>query len=237
MQNIISQAKPITMRFAACAHVAQGAVPCAALEWMADPRPESIVSFVLRLVLLVVVLAFPPAAPGAERAIEKEVLVPATPEEVYAAWTTREGIVSFFAPDAEIDAKPGGAFHVFINPLAEPGAKGADDMRYMALQAPSLVSFDWNAPPSLPEIRRQRTFVVVRIAPAGERTSRVTLQHVGWGTGGEWDRAFAYFDRAWGNVLGNLRKRFESGPVDWTEWMKTLRDSGASAKGVRGGGG
>ena len=199
-------------------------------------------SSLLALWVLFVACALPAAA--AERAIDKEVLVPASPEEVYAAWTTRDGIVSFFAPDAEIDARPGGAFHVFINPLAEAGSKGADDMRFMALQPPSMVSFDWNAPPSLPEVRRQRTFVVVRIAPAGERTSRVTLHHTGWGSGGEWDRAYAYFDRAWGNVLANLRKRFETGPVDWTEWMKALRESspakdesGTSAKGVRGGGG
>ncbi len=164
-----------------------------------------------------------PAA-GAERAIDKEVLVPATPEQVYRAWTTREGIVGFFAPDAEIDATPGGAFHIFINPLAAPGMKGADDIRYMALQPPSMVSFDWNAPPSIPEIRRQRTFVVVRIAPEGERMSRVTLHHTGWGTGGEWDRTYAYFDRAWGNVLANLRKLFETGPVDWTEWMARMRE-------------
>jgi uncharacterized protein YndB with AHSA1/START domain len=182
----------------------------------------------MRLCLAVVTLAalcvtMPLAA--AERAIDKEVVVAATPEQVYAAWTTREGIVGFFAPDAEIDAKPGGAFHIFINPLAEPGMKGADDIRYMALQPPSMVSFDWNAPPSIPDIRRQRTFVVVRIAPAGDGASRVTLHHTGWGTGAEWDRTYAYFDRSWGNVLANLRKRFETGPADWTEWMTQLRNS------------
>jgi hypothetical protein len=49
------------------------------------------------------------------------------------------------------------------------------------------------------------------------------LHHTGWGEGGEWDQAYAYFDRAWGNVLANLKKRFETGPVDWTEWMDRLR--------------
>ena len=43
------------------------------------------------------------------------------------------------------------------------------------------------------------------------------------GEGGEWDKTFAYFDRAWEGVLGNLKKRFESGPQDWTEWMKSLK--------------
>ena len=51
------------------------------------------------------------------------------------------------------------------------------------------------------------------------KSTRVTLHHVGWGEGGEWEQAYAYFDRAWGNVLANLRKRFESGPIDWSDWM------------------
>jgi len=163
------------------------------------------------------------AASGTERAIDKEVVVAAPIESVWQAWTTRAGIRTFFAPDAEIDARVGGAFHIHINPYAEPGMKGADDMRYMALQPPTMLSFDWNAPPSLPEVRQQRTFVVVRLADVDGRSTRVTVHHTGWGTGGEWDKTYAYFDRAWGNVLGNLKKRFESGPVDWTDWLVRLK--------------
>ncbi len=165
------------------------------------------------------------AAPAAERALDKEVVVKAGAEQVWQAWTTKAGITSFMAPDAVIEARVGGAFHVHFDPLAEPGGKGADDMRFMALQPPRMLSFDWNAPPSLPEARAQRTFVVVRLAPVDEKTTRVTLHHTGWGDGGEWDKAYAYFDRAWGMVLGNLQKRFESGPVDWTDWMRRLQEA------------
>ncbi|MBK9115017.1 MAG: SRPBCC domain-containing protein [Betaproteobacteria bacterium] len=172
-------------------------------------------------------LAVATGAGAAERAIVKEVVVAATPQQVWDAWTTRAGITSFFAPDARIEAKVGGAFHVYIDPLAEPGLKGADDMRFMALQPPKMLSFDWNAPPSLPEVRKQRTFVVVRIEPVADARTRVTLTHTGWGDGGEWDKAHAYFDRAWGNVLANLGKRFETGPVDWTEWLDMLRKAHA----------
>ena len=169
------------------------------------------------------------AAFAAERAIDKEVVVAAPIESVWQAWTTRAGIRTFFAPDAEIDARVGGAFHIHINPFAEPGMKGADEMRYMALQRPTMLSFDWNAPPSLPEVRAQRTFVVVRLAPIDARSTRVTLHHTGWGSGGQWDDTYAYFDRAWGNVLGNLKKSFESGPIDWTEWLARMRAASASA--------
>jgi uncharacterized protein YndB with AHSA1/START domain len=166
---------------------------------------------------------------AAERSIDKEVVVAAPIQAVWQSWTTKAGIESFFAPEAEIDAKVGGAFHIHINPFGEPGMKGADDMRFMALQAPTMLSFDWNAPPSLPEIRKQRTFVVVRLADVDGRSTRVSLHHTGWGDGGEWDKTFAYFDRAWGNVLANLKKRHDSGPVDWTEWLARLKAPPAAA--------
>jgi len=174
------------------------------------------------LVLLLAAL-LPGAGVAAERAIDKEVVIAANVDQAWDAWTTREGIVSFFAPDAIIEPRVGGAFHIHIDPTAPPGMKGADDMRFLALQPKKMISFDWNAPPSLPQARTQRTFVIVRFEPINERETRVSLHHTGWGDGGEWDKAFAYFDRAWGNVLANLKKRFESGPQDWTEWLGQLR--------------
>ena len=162
-------------------------------------------------------------ARAAERSLDQQIDIPATLDQAWDAWTTRDGIVSFFAPDAKIEPRVGGAFQIYIDPTAPAGSKGADDMRFMAIQPKKMLSFDWNAPPSLPEARAQRTFVVVRFEPLGERSTRITLHHSGWGEGGEWDKAYAYFDRAWGHVLGNLKKRFETGPQDWTEWMNQLR--------------
>jgi uncharacterized protein YndB with AHSA1/START domain len=92
-----------------------------------------------------------------ERAIIKEIVVPADQPQVWEAWTTRQGIESFFAPEAVIDARPGGAFHIHINPYADKGMKGADDMRFIAVQPPRMLSFDWNAPPNFPEARKQRS--------------------------------------------------------------------------------
>jgi uncharacterized protein YndB with AHSA1/START domain len=81
-----------------------------------------------------------------ERAIEKEVIVAAPIEAVWQCWTSKAGIESFFAPEAEIEPLVGGAFHIHMDPFAAPGMKGADDMRFMALQPPKMLSFDWNAP-------------------------------------------------------------------------------------------
>jgi uncharacterized protein YndB with AHSA1/START domain len=193
----------------------------------------------MKKVLLVGVMAIAVAAQfvagatqvfAAERAIEKEAVVRATLDQAWDAWTTREGIKSFFAPDARIEPQVGGAFEIYIDPGAPAGLKGADDMRFMAVQPKKMISFTWNAPPSLPEARKQRTLVIVRFAPIDDKTTRVTLHHTGWGDGGEWDRAYTYFDRAWGNVLVNLQKRFEQGPIDWTDWLRRLDAARAEKK-------
>ncbi|QPF75780.1 SRPBCC domain-containing protein [Roseateles sp. DAIF2] len=169
-------------------------------------------------------------AGAAERSLDKEVIIKASLDQAWASWTTREGIVGFFAPDAKIEPRVGGAFQIYIDPGAEPGMKGADEMRFMALQPRKMLSFDWNAPPHLPEARAQRTFVIVRFEPMGVDQTRVRLHHTGWGEGGEWDKAYGYFDRAWGNVLANLKKRYETGPQDWTDWLAQLEKFRAQAR-------
>jgi uncharacterized protein YndB with AHSA1/START domain len=173
--------------------------------------------------ITIAALAAGTAAGAAERALDKEVVVPATLDQAWEAWTTREGITSFFAPDANVEARVGGPFQIYMDPGGEPGMKGADDMRVMALQPKRMLSFDWNAPPSLPQARAQRTFVIVRFEPLGEKSTKVTLHHVGWGDGGEWDKTYAYFDRAWSGVLANMKLRFETGPRDWKPWLEQLK--------------
>ena len=170
------------------------------------------------------------AAQAAERSLNKEVVVNAGVDQLWDTWTSREGITSFFAPDARIEPRVGGAFQIHMDPGAEPGMKGADDMRYLALQPKKMISFDWNAPPHLAEARQQRTFVIVRFEPVTDKTTRVTLHHVGWGDGGEWDKSFAYFDRAWGYVLANLQARFDKGPVDWKPWLEQLQKGREATK-------
>ena len=163
------------------------------------------------------------AAAAAERAIERDVLVPARVEAVWEAWTTTEGIKTFFAPDANVQLRPDGPFEVYFNPFAPAGQKGADGMRVLAWQPNRMLAFTWNAPPHLPEARQQRTVVILRLEPAGENQTRVRLHHVGWGDGGEWDKTYEYFSRAWPAVLANLQKRFASGPIDWTEWLQRMK--------------
>jgi len=170
------------------------------------------------------VLACAALGAGAEeRAIFKQVQIGAPLQSVWQAWTTREGITSFFAPDARIEARVDGPFEIYFNPYAKPGLRGADEMRFLALQEGKMLSFTWNSPPHLGEVRGQRTYVTVRLNAAGAQATDVTLYHGGWGEGGQWDQSYQYFDKAWDAVLGNLRKRFAEKPIDWSEFLKRIK--------------
>ena len=168
--------------------------------------------------------ADPAAAAPAERVIVKEVVVAAPLDTVGGAWTTRAGIVGCFAPDAEIDPRVDGAFHIVMDPSALADGRGPTRC------GPSRSSRSrCRTSTGTPAVRGQRTFVVSRFAPVDGRT-RVRLHRTGWGNangtdGPEADAAYRYFDRAWDGVTADLQKRLAAGgkPMDRTECSKGSR--------------
>jgi len=150
-----------------------------------------------------------------EKFIKGEVIVDADLKDVWDAWTTEAGAKTFFAPECKIDLQPGGAYEMYFSPESPPGLRGGEGCRVLAVQLMLMLSFTWNAPPSLPEVRDQYTHVVVRFAQEADGI-RVFLSHDGWGKGGEWDKAYTYFEAAWLKVvLPRLQFRFVHGPIDW----------------------
>jgi uncharacterized protein YndB with AHSA1/START domain len=150
-----------------------------------------------------------------DRVLCKQALIKSGVGPVWKAWTTEEGIRSFFAPACNVDLRVDGPFEILFDPGAAPGRRGAEGCRILAYQPERMLAFTWNAPPHLAEARRHWTHVVVRFESVDSGITRVTIRHDGWGEGGEWDEAFDYFDKAWETVLRWLRYRFEAGPVDW----------------------
>ncbi|MFC1569783.1 SRPBCC domain-containing protein [bacterium] len=150
-----------------------------------------------------------------EKAIFVEIKVKANLKDVWEAWTTEAGIKTFLAPACTIELHPDGQYEIYFNPEAPQGERGGEGLKVLSVQPMEMFSFTWNAPPALSEVRNQRTHVIVRFMAEGDRT-RVTLTHDGWGSGGEWDMAFDYFQKAWKDiVMPRLKYRFEYGPIDW----------------------
>jgi uncharacterized protein YndB with AHSA1/START domain len=129
-----------------------------------------------------------------------------------------------------LEPRVDGLYEILFNPEGEAGRRGAEDMRILAFEPPRRLAFTWNAPPDLPDVRAQRTMVVVTLEPQEDGHTRLRFAHIGWGEGGDWDRAYAYFDRAWrAVVLPRLVHRFKGGPVDWSR-PPTLEPVAASLR-------
>lgn len=149
-----------------------------------------------------------------------EKIIPASIEKVWDAWTTEQGVKSFFAPDCFIDLKPGGAYEMYFNSVAEPGERGGEGCLILAIQKPAMFSFTWNFPPEIPLLRNdhQHTHITLRLSAALQGSTLVRIIQDGWGGGVEWEKGFAYFSRAWGEiVLPRLYDRFTKGPILWNE--------------------
>jgi len=156
-----------------------------------------------------------------EKSIHLEIELNAELSEVWIAWTTKEGIKSFFSPDCFVEFKVGGAYENYFNLEAEIGEKGGEGNKILAIQKNSMLSFTWNAPPHLPDVRNQRTHVCIRLEKLEENKTKITLHHDGWGVGGQWDDAYEYFQIAWAKVvLPRLKYSFEVSSVDWTNLPK-----------------
>jgi uncharacterized protein YndB with AHSA1/START domain len=151
------------------------------------------------------------------RAIIKEITLQAGIEDVWNAWTTREGIQSFFAPECNVELKLFGNYEILFNPGAEPGKRGAEGNIIMAVDPYKMFSFTWDAPPYMPLVRKKRTLVVLKFKKIGEKRTRLFLCHTGWGDGDEWNKAFDYFSDAWDIIFRRLVIRFKKGPIDWNK--------------------
>jgi uncharacterized protein YndB with AHSA1/START domain len=88
-----------------------------------------------------------------------------------------------------------------------------------------MISFQWNAPPEYPEVRNGGTWVVVQIRPEGEKRTHVTVTHLGWKQGPEWDRAYVHFVQGWGDLMKRLERRVTEGPIDWNKERMMYQES------------
>ncbi|MCW5875993.1 MAG: SRPBCC domain-containing protein [Anaerolineales bacterium] len=165
-----------------------------------------------------------------ERTIHFQLDLPATPKEVWDAWVTGD---TFFAPESKIDPRPGGAYEMYFNPDAEPGSRGGESVVFLALQRPHMLSFTWNAPPELAEVRAEHTHVTVRLEALPGGGTRLHFREDGFGRGGQWEERIKYFRYAWGKVvLPRLAYRFDKGPVDWaappdlSDYLDMVREIG-----------
>ena len=129
--------------------------------------------------------------------------------DVWKAWTTTEGIESFFAPKAvKVEPWPGGAFELWFGVNMPEGSRGSEGCKVHSVRPMEQLVFEWNAPPTIPQIRVLRTLVYLDFKALPDNRTELTLRNFGYGDGEEWAKNKAYFAQAWPAVMANLEKRF-----------------------------
>jgi len=139
----------------------------------------------------------------------REATLRAPVENVYRAWTDPESWRRAYDPDraelqAEIDLVIGGRYEWLWD-----GEIGSNGCQVLSFVPNRMLSFSWNAPPTQPESRAKRTWVVVDFEPRGDDATHVRITHLGFGEGPEWEETRSYFEKAWPHVLSSFAAGLE----------------------------
>jgi len=130
--------------------------------------------------------------------IERTVEIAHSPDKVWAALTTAEGLGTWFGNDATIDLRPGGQAKMTWT----DGPKA--DMRVERVEEPTVFGFTWHIY-GLPEDDPRRTYVEFTLEPVDEGT-RLTVVESGFAQLSEdvYRTAFDGNTRGWASELGEL---------------------------------
>lgn len=152
-----------------------------------------------------------PDGDAIDRVLLKERSIPAPVSDVWHAWTTKEGLEGFLCEKATVELRPGGPYEILFSVDAPEGQRGSEGCQTVDVVPENRLTFTWNSPPSLPEVRTSRTNVIIELKPSEDgRETTVRLLSIGWGTGEQWEASYRYFEAAWTTVLDWLEASFGS---------------------------
>ena len=143
---------------------------------------------------------------------QTEVTIAAPREWVWLAWTQSERITQWFAPEAHIEPRLGGAFELYFTPSAKEQMSTKGCM--ITLWEPEeRLSFTWKGPDPFAPIMNHAdslTYVLVTLSEA-EGATKITVEHFGWGETEAWEQAKSWHVQAWTQVLSSLKAALEAG--------------------------
>ncbi len=147
-----------------------------------------------------------------EKALILEVVIAAQRAAVWDAVTTSAGLSTWLTPGAVVDLRKGGEWTAHY-----PGGKtgGGTILSFIPDREITLSAM---APEQFPTVRSERTTARFEFIANGD-TTLVRLVQTGWRSGEEWDKAYDYLATGNAELLETLRRRFVTGPIDWSkEW-------------------
>jgi uncharacterized protein YndB with AHSA1/START domain len=146
------------------------------------------------------------------KVLSKDVVINAPLSLVWHAWTISDRVSKWFASDAFVEPKEGGAFELYFEPGNTTGmcTKGCKIEKFVPQQE---VNFQWKGPDQFDDLmnKGELTLVKVSFKEIDEITTEVQVNHTGWKSGEEWDQAYKWHEMAWSGVLSSLKSSLEKG--------------------------
>ena len=144
--------------------------------------------------------------------IRIEISIASPLELVWRSWTRSDRISDWFAPEANVEARRGGPFELFFDPVdhEHQSTKGCV---FTLVEPKRRLGFTWKGPDQFAELMNDPASLTSVIATFHDENgvTRVVIEHGGWGEGEEWTQAQAWHQKAWEEVLRRLKSNLESG--------------------------
>lgn len=138
-----------------------------------------------------------------DRAIEQTIEIDAPPETVFRALTDADELSRWWTTRAESDPHTGGSFSYTWEFEEQTERNHTREDTYADVTPGEHVRYDWAMP-------QGPTVVDFRLEQRGGGTA-LTLEHEGWGAGGDWDESYEMHVGGWQFFLGNLKTYLEQG--------------------------
>jgi len=165
------------------------------------------------IVLLVVALWGGRVAAQDVSPLVHDAVIAAPAADVWAAFTTGEGLRSWMAPHAEIDLRLGGLMRSNYNAGAPLADAGTISNRILAFEPGRMLALQVADPPrGFPfPTAIQQMWTVLYFEPLDARRTRVRSVALGFGPGEEAQQMRAFFQQGNAATLAQLQKRFMQG--------------------------
>lgn len=160
--------------------------------------------------------AAPDHASAQGRTLTHSVLIHMPADELFRQFTTPEGIVNAWSvAAAKVDFRVGGQIRTSYEPGADLDAPTAIVNTILSFEPGRMLSLKATAPAGAPEWLQlvcNGTHSVIRFEPVSPHVTRLSITGIGYGTGGAWDEAYAFFERGNAWTLDQMRQKL--GAID-----------------------
>src|SRR5690606_19355479 len=132
---------------------------------------------------------------------------------VWYAWTISERVSEWFAPEAIVETKEGGAYELYFIPgnQSEMNTRGC---KIIKLINQKELKFTWKGPDQFAHFmnnENQLTTVSVHFEQINEQKTKVQIVHTRFLEDAHWNEALNWHQLAWTNVLQSLKSALEKG--------------------------